>query len=189
MNKLLFEADVVIHLAGITDVAYVKTQSNKEQDEEIKETGILGTRNIINAISRDCKFIFPSTHVVYEGFTETRTNISETEPPCPVLTYSKTKVESENDIIASDLNYVILRLASVYGYSTDTMRLGIMPNLFSKITSQNGTISLFSGGIQLKSLVPVFDVVRCIKYMAENKNISREIFLSLIHISEPTRQP
>lgn len=182
MNKLLSEADVVIHLAGITDVAYVKTQSNKEQDDEIKETGILGTRNIINAISRDCKFIFPSTHVVYEGFTETRTDISETEPPCPVLTYSKTKVESEKDIIASDLNYVILRLASVYGYSADTMRLGIMPNLFSKIASQNGTISLFSGGIQLKSLVPIFDVVRCIKFMAENESISREIF----HLSKET---
>jgi nucleoside-diphosphate-sugar epimerase len=83
MHKLLYEADVVIHLAGITDVAYVKTQSNKEQDDEIKETGILGTRNIIKSIKPECKFIFPSTHVIYEGFTETKTDISETEPPCP----------------------------------------------------------------------------------------------------------
>jgi UDP-glucose 4-epimerase len=77
MNKLMSEADVVIHLAGITDVAYVKTQSNKEQDDEIKETGILGTKNIIKSIKPECKFIFPSTHVVYEGFTETKTDISE----------------------------------------------------------------------------------------------------------------
>ena len=39
-------------------------------------------------------------------------------------------------------NYVILRLGSVYGYSTDTMRVDIMPNLFSKIASQNGTLKL-----------------------------------------------
>ena len=51
-----------------------------------------------------------------------------------------------------------------------------MPNLFSKITSQDGTIRLFSGGIQHKSLVSVFDVVRCLKFMAESDNISREIF-------------
>ena len=28
-----------------------------------------------------------------------------------------------------------MRLGSVYGYSNDTMRLDIMPNLFSKITN------------------------------------------------------
>ena len=45
----------------------------------------------------------------------------------------------------SDKNYVILRLGSVFGYSaTDTMRINIMPNLFSKIASQNGEINLFS---------------------------------------------
>ena len=56
---------------------------------------------------------------------------------------------------------MILRLGSVYGYSTDTMRINIMPNLFSKITSQNGTIKLFSGGRQLKSLVMDLEIAIC----------------------------
>lgn len=176
MAEIVKDADVVIHLAGITDVAYVKTQSNAEQDKEIIETGITGTKNIIKHIKKDCKIIFPSTHVVYEGFSETRTDLTESEPPCPVLTYSTVKVQSEVDFAASDVNYVILRLGSVYGYSTDTMRMGIMPNLFSKIASQDGTIKLFSGGVQLKSLVPIFDVARCIKFMAERQDIQREIF-------------
>lgn len=176
MAEIVKDADVVIHLAGITDVAYVKTQSNAEQDKEIIETGITGTKNIIKHVKKDCKIIFPSTHVVYEGFSETRTDLTESEPPCPVLTYSTVKVQSEIDFAASDVNYVILRLGSVYGYSTDTMRMGIMPNLFSKIASQNGTIKLFSGGVQLKSLVPIFDVARCMKFMAERSDIQREIF-------------
>jgi nucleoside-diphosphate-sugar epimerase/quercetin dioxygenase-like cupin family protein len=176
IRQQIHDADVVIHLAGITDVAYVKTESNEDQDKEIRVTGIEGTRNIIKYVKKDCKIIFPSTHVVYEGFSETRTDIEESEIPTPVLTYSTGKVQSENDLLASDLNYVILRLGSVYGYSTDTMRIGIMPNLFSKIASQNGTIKLFSGGVQLKSLVPVFDVARCIKFMAEKENIRRETF-------------
>jgi len=176
ISKIVSDANVVIHLAGITDVAYTKTESNEAQDNEISVTGIDGTRNIIKHVNKDCKIIFPSTHVVYEGFAETKTNISETEPPCPVLTYSIGKVQSEIDLEASNINYVVLRLGSVYGYSTDTMRIGIMPNLFSKIASQNGTIKLFSGGVQLKSLVPLFDVARCMKFMAEKTDIKRQTF-------------
>ena len=50
---------------------------------------------------------------------------------------------NENQLKTSGKNFVILRLGSVYGYSTDSMRIDIMPNLFSKITSQNGTLKLF----------------------------------------------
>ena len=44
-----------------------------------------------------------------------------------------------------------------------------MPNLFSKIASQNGKIKLFSGGKQIKSLSPLLDVARCFKFMEKNK--------------------
>jgi oxalate decarboxylase/phosphoglucose isomerase-like protein (cupin superfamily) len=69
-----------------------------------------------------------------------------------------------------------LRLGSVYGYSTDSMRIDIMPNLFSKIASQDGTLKLFAGGRQVKSLVPLIDVARCFKFMEESNNIKSEIF-------------
>ena len=170
------DADVVYHLAGVTDVAYTKLEEKFGQNDLITKVGVEGSRNIINNVTKKCKLVFPSTHVVYEGFEETKYDIPETEPTNPVLTYSMGKDQTERDLEASNLNYVILRLASVYGYSTDTMRVGIMPNLFSKIASQNGTIKLFSGGVQLKSLVPLMDVARCFKFMAENKDITRETF-------------
>lgn len=176
MKDILSDADTVIHLAGITDVAYTKTESNLEQDKNIKETAIVGTRNIINSVADNCKIIFPSTHVVYEGFEETKLDINESEQTCPTLSYANGKVQSEMDLRYSNKNYVILRFASVYGYSSDTMRTNIMPNLFSKIASQNGTIKLFSGGVQLKSLVPLLDVVRCLKFMEERTDINRELF-------------
>ena len=40
LNKNLKDADVIHHLAGITDVAYVKKESNLEQDEQIKKVSI-----------------------------------------------------------------------------------------------------------------------------------------------------
>jgi nucleoside-diphosphate-sugar epimerase len=182
LKNILSDADIVIHLAGITDVAYVKTESDPQKDELIKKIGIDGTRNVIKYSSPTSKIIFPSTHVVYEGFDSTKLDISEEEIPKPVLTYSCGKVQSEKDLKESNKNYVILRLGSVYGYSTDTMRINIMPNLFAKIASQNGTIKLFSGGVQVKSLVPLLDVARCFKFMAEREDINREIF----HLSKET---
>ena len=177
LTKHLSDADVVHHLAGVTDVAYVKKEANPAQDENIRKIAIDGTNNILEAIPDKCKIIFPSTHVIYEGLKETKKNIKEEEKPLPILVYSSSKVQNEEDIKKSKKNYVILRLGSVYGYSsTDTMRINIMPNLFSKIASQNGTINLFGGGKQIKSVVPLIDVVRCMKFMEENYKINKETF-------------
>ena len=67
-------------------------------------------------------------------------------------------------------------MGSVYGYSNDTARIDIMPNLFSKISSQNGTLKLFSGGRQIKSLVPLIDVARCFKFMEERDDLKSQTF-------------
>ncbi|MFM8244525.1 MAG: methyltransferase domain-containing protein, partial [Candidatus Fonsibacter sp.] len=87
----------------------------------------------------------------------------------------KSKVQNEKDICKNVGKYIILRLASVYGASGDNTRINILPNLFSKIASQEGKIKLFGSGKQLKSLVAVEDVVRCLKFMEESE-IENEIF-------------
>ena len=63
------------------------------------------------------------------------------------------RLESEKDLINSK-RLDCLRLGSVYGQNDDSTRLNIMPNLFSKILSENGTIKLYSGGTHL-SIVSV----------------------------------
>ena len=176
IKEILKNSNIIYHLAGITNVAYTKTEANDELDRSIQEVGVTGSEIVIECAPKTSKLIFPSTHVVFEGFEKTKLEISEDENTCPVLSYASGKAQTEKDLINSDLDFVVLRLGSVVGYSQDTMRINIMPNLFSKITSQNGTIKLFSGGVQQKSLVTIFDVVRCFKFMAEAEEISREIF-------------
>jgi len=175
MKEILVDANIVHHLAGITDVAYTKSESNEVKDQQLIATAVEGTNNVLNFTPAHCKIIFPSTHVVYEGFDKVKFDITEDTPTTPVLAYSKSKDQNEKDIKASGKDYVILRLSSVYGYSTDTMRIGIMPNLFSKMASQDATIKLFAGGIQYKSLVGLIDVARCFKFMAESE-IKNETF-------------
>jgi len=176
VNKYCNEADIVHHLAGITDVPRVKSESNDNKDAKIKLVAEQGTQNIIDAISDKCKIIFPSTHVVYEGIEKVKSDILEDEDAKPILSYSSSKLTNETQLRKSGKNYIILRLGSVYGYSTDTARIDIMPNLFSKIASQNGVLKLFAGGRQIKSLVPLVDVARCFKYMEEREDISSDLF-------------
>ena len=103
----------------------------------------------------------PSTHVVFEGIEKVKNDIHEEEETKPVLSYGKSKDYNEKQLKSSGRNFVILRLGSVYGYSTDTARIDIMPNFFSKVASQNGILKLFAGGKQVKSMVPLIDVARC----------------------------
>ena len=132
VKKYCENADVVHHLAGITDVPRTKSEASTSKDEKILEVGEIGTQNILDVINDECKIIFPSTHVVYEGIGEVKTDIKEDENTKPVLSYSKSKAINEKQLKESGKNYIILRLGSVYGYSTDSMRIDIMPNLFSK---------------------------------------------------------
>ena len=176
INKHLKNADVVHHLAGVTDVPRTKNEATNLQDQKIRQVGVEGTQNILDAINDKCKIIFPSTHVVFEGIKEVKSDINEEESTKPVLSYSTSKAINETQLKKSGKNFIILRLGSVYGYSTDSMRLDIMTNFFSKTASQNGTLKLFAGGRQIKSLVPLIDVARCFKFMEENNGINSEIF-------------
>jgi nucleoside-diphosphate-sugar epimerase len=176
INEYCKDADIVHHLAGITEVPRTKSESNEGKDKKIKLVAIEGTQNILDAINHKCKIIFPSTHVVYEGIENVKNNILEDEDMKPILSYSSSKAINEKQLKDSGKNYVILRLGSVYGYSTDAARIDIMPNLFSKIASQDGVIKLFAGGRQIKSLVPLVDVARCFKSMEEKEDITAETF-------------
>ena len=176
IKKYCHDADIIHHLAGITDVPRVKSESNKDHDEKIKRVAEEGTQNILDVISKQCKIVVPSSHVIYEGMEKVKNDIHEDEKTSPVLAYGKSKDFNEKQLKASGKNYIILRLGSVYGYSTDTARIDIMANFFSKMASQDGTLRLFAGGKQVKSLVPLIDVARCFKFMEERKDLSSEIF-------------
>ena len=67
IKKYCKNADVVHHLAGITDVPRVKSETRSDQEELINKVAEEGTQNILDVISDKCKIIMPSSHVVYEG--------------------------------------------------------------------------------------------------------------------------
>ena len=170
------DADIIYHLTEITDVGTTIKDKDPVRDKQILDVAVNGTKNILKYSKDDVKIVFPSSHVVFEGLKKQELDIGEDFTPSPVLPYSKGKYFSENNIQESNKNFVIFRLGSVYGLSFDSMRLNTVTNLFSKISASNGELSLFANGVQLKSLVSVVDVARCMKFVGENKNINKEIF-------------
>ena len=79
VNKYCKDADIVHHLAGITDVPRLKSEAKEDKDKRIKLVAKEGTQNILDAISDKCKIIFPSTHVVFEGIGKVKNDILEEE--------------------------------------------------------------------------------------------------------------
>lgn len=171
-KDLLQDAEYFIHLAGITTVAQTIQQSTPQGDAEIFKIGTEGTRYLIENTNKDTKFLFASTHCVFEATNEPI--ITERSIPCPILAYARSKFQSELDLQNSGLNYVISRLASVFGMGSSTMRWKIVANLFSKFAAVDKKIKIF-GAKSIKPLVGLNDVARSFKFLIEN-DFNRDIF-------------
>jgi len=175
MKRILPKADILIHLAAVTKVPITYKENNKKIINNIKTTSILGTRNIIKNLKKNSKIIFISSHIVFEGLTRIKKNLTETDKLCPNLHYAKCKTTNENEIIQSGLNYIILRPGTAYGYTGDKKRMFNMPNLFAFNAKKNIPIKLFNNGKQLKCIVGVKDIARGIKFFQE-KNFKKQIY-------------
>ena len=79
IQKVCKDADVVHHLAGMTDVPRVKSEIDNIKDEKILQVAKEGTQNILDSIQDKCKIILPSTHVVFEGIDKVKNDIDEDE--------------------------------------------------------------------------------------------------------------
>jgi nucleoside-diphosphate-sugar epimerase len=173
IKDLLASTDICYHLAGITDVPQVASQSTPEKDAEITRIGTEGTRYIIENIYPFAKIIFASTQVVYDGLTEEKLNIDETFQPCPAVAYSKSKYQSELDLLNSPIQCIIARFASVYGYN-ENIRWKILPNLFSKMAAQNQDLKVF-GAENYKPLIGINDLAELLLFFGQ-RSYNKEIF-------------
>jgi nucleoside-diphosphate-sugar epimerase len=160
---LLKDVEILIHTSGITSVPQTKEQSNEKIDTKIRKIGTDGTRYLIKNTNKNCKFLFLSTHCVFEGYNN-KFNIDECEIPKPLLAYPDSKYQSELDLIANGKNYNILRLGSVYGYNP-AIRIKIIGNILAKMTAIDGKIKVFNGEIY-KPIIGIKDCADIIYYVA-----------------------
>jgi nucleoside-diphosphate-sugar epimerase len=113
IDKLIVDKDVVIHLAAVIPPLA------DEKPELAKQTNVLGTLNIVNAIEKQSKkpFLMYSSSISVYGDRLENYNIEVGDKLEPSFgdKYAETKIAAENIIQNSSIDYTIFRLGAVMG--------------------------------------------------------------------------
>ncbi len=162
--------DVIIHTAAIANPDACEDDPDSALMVNIKATEELSKWAQKNGV----RFIFTSTDMVFDG---TRGNYKEIDPPNPISFYSRTKVTAEEFIKGNISNYVIARVALVYG-------IGITRNssFFEKMIEQlnkGKSITLFHD--QFRSPILVDNLSEALLELAGND------FVGVIHLGGSER--
>lgn len=103
--------DAVVHLAGIVQPL------TEEKPELAQRINVDGTRMIVSLVKesgRRIPFVYPSSVAVFGPRPDLTDCIHNDKVTCnPTSVYARTKIQSENIIKESGIDYVILRLTAV----------------------------------------------------------------------------
>ena len=169
--------DVVIHLAAKTDVV-----DSVNNPDDTFQTNVDGTQNVLDScVSNNItKLITTSSSAVYKNSDDIVSELSDAEPSSP---YGQSKLDMEQIIVSSGINYSILRLFNVYGNGSTG---GVITN-FVKNISENKPLVIFGDGKAVRDFVHVDDVVKGIVFCMDSKsgihNIASGIGTSIIQLA------
>ena len=169
LNELVKDTDIVIHLAGHTDVR----ESIKDPEEDA-DNNIMGAISILEACRRHNKVaVFASSAAVY-GQSATLP-LRESSPCNPSSPYGMSKLTAENYFMLYNKLYgtktISLRLLNVAG---PLKRKGVMYNFTSSVLNDK-PITVFGDGEQTRDFIHVMDVVDAILKASHSRNYG-EIF-------------
>ena len=172
--EALKDVDAVVHLAAIVGDPASRLKPKETLEINYFSTKMLGEVAKFLGISR---FVFASTCSVY-GFRE-ELSTEETKPN-PLSLYAETKLMSERallELMGNGFCPVILRFATVYGYSP-RMRFDLVVNLLIIKALVDKEITVFGEGNQYRPFIHVKDVSKAIVKILEapQEKICGEVF-------------
>lgn len=163
----------VVHLAGI-----VGDPACALDDKLTRHLNIVSTRMLKESVKafKIPKFIFASSCSVY-GSSESIVN--EESKTNPVSLYAETKIDSEEELLNTQLDYfhpTMLRFSTVFGHSS-RMRFDLIANLFTAQAYHNGVLTV-TGSHQWRPFIHVSDVANAVVKVieADVDVVSRQIF-------------
>jgi UDP-glucose 4-epimerase len=169
-DNLVASADIIFHLSGNTSVAFA--------EENIYESLLSNLLPIINLSSASKKLklsprvVYASTATVY-GITD-NFPVDESQKTNPLTIYDLHKLYAEQELIMASnsmINPVILRLANVYGPSSNECQAsdrGIL-NKITKMRLEGKNIQIYGDGNNLRDYVYIDDVVNAFLHVGVMK--------------------
>ena len=174
-KKIYKNAKTIFHLAGIVKVPSTDVNLDLKKERKIYNEAITIINNLIKFNSKKTLIIFPSTHLIFENCKKNKVIFNENSKPMPNLAYSRSKLKCEELLIENNMNFRVLRLGSVYGAAESEKRMFNLPNLFPLRAKKGLDLMLFSGGVQIKSIVSVKDVAAAMLFVMK-KRFKGQIF-------------
>lgn len=106
-----FNPEITIHTASVSTTISTKQNSSKY----IYDVNVNATKNLAGLCNNyNSKLIFTSTDLVYAGYRGSW--LKEDAKLIPASLYAETKLIAEKKIKEANNNYLIMRLAFLYGY-------------------------------------------------------------------------
>ncbi len=174
VEKSLEGIDAVIHLSGLSNDPSCELNSDLTKKSNIDATKVLLQFAKAKGVKR---FINASSCSVY-GFTN-GVLVDEQSPPNPLTAYAKSKVKSEELVLAEseeDFVTVCLRKSTIYGPSP-RMRFDLVINTMTGMGMSEGKI-VINGGEQWRPFLHVEDAASAYLFMlqAPKEQINGQVF-------------
>lgn len=174
LTQIFERADVVIHLAAITNAA-----GSFDKTSEVEEVNYIGTKKVVEAcMAAGAKFIFLSTTSVYgtqNEIVDEDCSRSELQPQSP---YAESKLKSEEYLktLQGKLEYIILRFGTIAGYSIG-MRFHTAVNKFCWQSVMNEPITVWKTAYhQKRPYLDLVDAINALVYIIQNNIFDGEVY-------------
>ena len=164
-----FSPEIICHFASGSSIA----KANENKEKESQDT-IVATANLLKSL-KDLKpkIIYLSSQAVY-GFTN-KLPIKEIDKVNPNTIYGHNKLEVENLIQESNLNFVIFRVSSVFGPGQDFSKSGVIAKFIDKLTRNQPPI-VFNSFNLFSDFIFIKDIVSAITQITKTNSPEKEIY-------------
>jgi dTDP-4-dehydrorhamnose reductase len=113
----IFSPEVIIHTAAVSTPLLADSMHSKV----VYQTNVVSTKNIAELSEKyKAKLIFTSTDLVYAGYRGSM--LTEDAKIIPVSLYAETKIMGEEKIKETSSDFLILRMALMYGFGLNQSR-------------------------------------------------------------------
>jgi len=162
VKRAFKDVDAVFHLAAITNAPL-----SFERRELTRQVNQMGTRNVVSQAMNSSaeKLVYSSTASVYGPTKGIVTEESKCRPESP---YGKYKLMGEKECLGAfrkhGLKSVVLRLATVFGFSPGWRVQGIVVNRLAYLGCTGNPLTVYGSGEQKRPFIDLRDAVRALMF-------------------------
>ena len=159
LSKYIKGHDVVIHLAALVGFPICREKG----EQESYEVNVVGTENVINAMTDDQYLLLGSTG---SNYGEVLDICTEETPLNPLSIYGKTKTEAEKLVLERN-NSTAFRFATAFGVSP-RLRLDLLVNDLTYKSLKEGYAVIYESHF-MRTFIHVKDMARVFLFAIENQ--------------------